>query len=77
MTALFKPELRGAIGAILLRQSQPRVEVKQAADGQWYWHLQAANHQTVADAQGYQTERGAWQAAERTRQIFAELQALA
>ncbi|QGZ96948.1 YegP family protein [Terricaulis silvestris] len=73
MNPFIRPALRGAIGAALLKQSQARVEVDEAADGQWYWHLRAANQRIVADAQGYDTERGAWLAAERARQIFADL----
>jgi uncharacterized protein YegP (UPF0339 family) len=76
MNPFLKPGLRGAIGAALLKQSQARVEVEPANDGQWYWHLLAGNNRVVADAQGYDTERGAWLAAERTRQMFAEMKPL-
>ena len=72
MHPFVRPKLRGALGAALLL-GYPRVAVEQAGDGQWYWHLQAGNNRIVADAQGYDTERGAWLAAERVRQMFAEM----
>ncbi len=40
-------------------QPKPRVVIYQGADGDWYWSLKDANHETVAQHEGYETKDGA------------------
>ncbi|HEY4284816.1 MAG TPA: YegP family protein [Chthoniobacterales bacterium] len=34
-------------------------QIFQATNGNWYWHLKSANHEIVANGEGYSTKQGA------------------
>lgn len=41
---------------------EPAFHVHQGADGQWYWHLKAANGRVIAQGEGHKREADAWRA---------------
>ena len=42
-------------------------EIFQGNDKQWYWHLKSANHQTIAQGEGYTTKEGCLSGIEAVR----------
>jgi uncharacterized protein YegP (UPF0339 family) len=40
-------------------------EVFEGVDGQWYWHRKAANHEVIAQSEGFTTKQHAVRAATR------------
>lgn len=44
------------------------------SDGKWYWRLRAANNETVAQGEGYNTEAGVDQALQMLKDFGSDLE---
>jgi uncharacterized protein YegP (UPF0339 family) len=50
---------------------RPEIEITEAVNGEWFWHLQSANGEILAKGEGHRDRHDAKRAAKTARRTMA------